>query len=167
MLGYQQDRQKTQDAFARAQWDAAQQDRAFNRQLALTNLALARSMALGKMQRDQENAARQADFNAALTGAGGMRPSPYGAAMIPDGSDPYSIAAQSESGGNPWAVYILRPIPGQHIAWQFHVAVPWLFTALQPRPLSGAGRWGCPAGDTCLQQSMGCGVEELPRRADG
>lgn len=74
MLGYQQDRQRTQDAFARAQWDAAQQDRAFNRQLALTNLDLTRSMALGRMQRDQENAARQADFNAALAGAGGDAP---------------------------------------------------------------------------------------------
>ncbi len=130
MLGYQQDRQRTQDAFARAQWDAAQQDRAFNRQLALTNLDLTRSMALGRMQRDQENAARQADFNAALAGAGGMRPSPYGAAMIPDGSDPYSIAAQSESGGDPWAVspdrggstsygrYQFNTLPGNSM-WQF------------------------------------------------
>jgi len=130
MLGYQQDRQRTQDAFARAQWDAAQQDRAFNRQLALTNLDLTRSMALGRMQRDQENAARQADFNAALTGAGDMRPSPYGAAMIPDGSDPYSIAVQSESGGNPWAIspdrggstsygrFQFNTLPGNSM-WQF------------------------------------------------
>lgn len=130
MLGYQQDRQRTQDAFARAQWDAAQQDRAFNRQLALTNLDLTRSMALGRMQRDQENAARQADFNAALARAGGMRPSPYGAAMIPDGPDPYSIAAQSESGGDPWAVspdrggstsygrYQFNTLPGNSM-WQF------------------------------------------------
>lgn len=130
MLGYQQDRQKTQDAFARAQWDAAQQDRAFNRQLALTNLALTRSMALGKMQREQENAARQADFNAALTGAGSMRPAPSGSVMIPDGSDPYSIAAQSESGGDPWAVspdrggstsygrYQFNTLPGNSM-WQF------------------------------------------------
>lgn len=130
MLGYQQDRQRTQDAFARAQWDAAQQDRAFNRQLALTNLALTRSMALGRMQRDQENAARQADFNAALTGAGSMRPESSGAAMIPDGSDPYSIAAQSESGGNPWAIspdrggstsygrYQFNTLPGNSM-WQF------------------------------------------------
>lgn len=130
ILGYQQDRQRTQDAFARAQWDAAQQDRAFNRQLALTNLALTRSMALGRMQRDQENAARQADFNAALAGAGGMHPMYSGAAAIPDGSDPYSIAAQSESGGDPWAVspdrggstsygrYQFNTLPGNSM-WQF------------------------------------------------
>lgn len=145
MFGYQQDRQKTQDAFARAQWDAAQQDRAFNRQLALTNLALTRSMALGKMQRDQENAARQADFNAALTGAGSMRPAPSGSVMIPDGSDPYSIAAQSESGGNPWAVspdrggstsygrYQFNTLPGNSM-WQFlgylQRANPGLYQAL-------------------------------------
>jgi hypothetical protein len=156
MLGYQQDRQKTQDAFARAQWDAAQQDRAFNRQLALTNLALTRSMALGKMQREQENAARQADFNAALTGAGGMRPSPYGAAMIPDGSDPYSIAAQSESGGNPWAVspdrggstsygrYQFNTLPGNSM-WQFlgylQHSNPGLYQALG----GGAVQPGTPA----------------------
>lgn len=130
ILGYQQDRQRTQDAFARAQWDAAQQDRAFNRQLALTNLALTRSMALGRMQRDQENAARQADFNAALTGAGSMRPAPSGSATVPDGFDPYSIAAQSESGGDPWAVspdrggstsygrYQFNTLPGNSM-WQF------------------------------------------------
>lgn len=156
MIGYQQDRQKTQGAFARAQWDAAQQDRAFNRQIALTNLALTRSMALGKMQRDQENAARQADFNAALTGAGGMRPSPYGAAMIPDGSDPYSIAAQSESGGNPWAVspdrggstsygrYQFNTLPGNSM-WQFlgylQHSNPGLYQALG----GGAVQPGTPA----------------------
>lgn len=156
MLGYQQDRQRTQDAFARAQWDAAQQDRAFNRQLALTNLALTRSMALGRMQRDQENAARQADFNAALAGAGGMRPSPYGAAMIPDGSDPYSIAAQSESGGNPWAVspdrggstsygrYQFNTLPGNSM-WQFlgylQHSNPGLYQALG----GGAVQPGTPA----------------------
>lgn len=156
MLGYQQDRQRTQDAFARAQWDAAQQDRAFNRQLALTNLDLTRSMALGRMQRDQENAARQADFNAALTGAGGMRPSPYGAAIIPDGSDPYSIAAQSESGGNPWAVspdrggstsygrYQFNTLPGNSM-WQFlgylQHSNPGLYQALG----GGAVQPGTPA----------------------
>lgn len=156
ILGYQQDRQRTQDAFARAQWDAAQQDRAFNRQLALTNLALTRSMALGRMQRDQENAARQADFNAALAGAGGMRPSPYGAAMIPDGSDPYSIAAQSESGGNPWAVspdrggstsygrYQFNTLPGNSM-WQFlgylQHSNPGLYQALG----GGAVQPGTPA----------------------
>jgi hypothetical protein len=156
MLGYQQDRQRTQDAFARAQWDAAQQDRAFNRQLALTNLALTRSMALGKMQREQENAARQADFNAALAGAGGMRPSPYGAAMIPDGSDPYSIAAQSESGGDPWAVspdrggstsygrYQFNTLPGNSM-WQFlgylKSSNPGLYQALG----GGAVQPGTPA----------------------
>lgn len=156
MLGYQQDRQRTQDAFARAQWDAAQQDRAFNRQLALTNLDLTRSMALGRMQRDQENAARQADFNAALAGAGGMRPSPYGAAMIPDGSDPYSIAAQSESGGNPWAVspdrggstsygrYQFNTLPGNSM-WQFlgylQHSNPGLYQALG----GGAVQPGTPA----------------------
>lgn len=156
MLGYQQDRQRTQDAFARAQWDAAQQDRAFNRQLALTNLDLTRSMALGRMQRDQENAARQADFNAALTGAGDMRPSPYGAAMIPDGSDPYSIAAQSESGGNPWAVspdrggstsygrYQFNTLPGNSM-WQFlgylQHSNPGLYQALG----GGAVQPGTPA----------------------
>lgn len=170
MLGYQQDRQKTQDAFARAQWDAAQQDRAFNRQLALTNLALARSMALGKMQRDQENAARQADFNAALTGAGGMRPSPYGAAMIPDGSDPYSIAAQSESGGNPWAVspdrggstsygrYQVNTLPGNSM-WQFlgylQHSNPGLYQALG----GGAVQPGTPAfnraWDAASKSSLG------------
>lgn len=156
MLGYQQDRQRTQDAFTRAQWDAAQQDRAFNRQLALTNLDLTRSMALGRMQRDQENAARQADFNAALAGAGGMRPSPYGAAMIPDGSDPYSIAAQSESGGNPWAVspdrggstsygrYQFNTLPGNSM-WQFlgylQHSNPGLYQALG----GGAVQPGTPA----------------------
>lgn len=156
MLGYQQDRQRTQDAFARAQWDAAQQDRAFNRQLALTNLDLTRSMALGRMQRDQENAARQADFNAALAGAGGMRPSPYGAAMIPDGSDPYSIAAQSESGGDPWAVspdrggstsygrYQFNTLPGNSM-WQFlgylKSSNPGLYQALG----GGAVQPGTPA----------------------
>lgn len=156
MLGYQQDRQRTQDAFARAQWDAAQQDRAFNRQLALTNLALTRSMALGRMQRDQENAARQADFNAALAGAGGMRPSPYGAAIIPDGSDPYSIAAQSESGGDPWAVspdrggstsygrYQFNTLPGNSM-WQFlgylQHSNPGLYQALG----GGAVQPGTPA----------------------
>ena len=156
MLGYQQDRQRTQDAFARAQWDAAQQDRAFNRQLALTNLDLTRSMALGRMQRDQENAARQADFNAVLTGAVDMRPSPYGAAMIPDGSDPYSIAAQSESGGNPWAVspdrggstsyglYQFNPLPGNSM-WQFlgylQHSNPGLYQALG----GGAVQPGTPA----------------------
>lgn len=156
MLGYQQDRQRTQDAFARAQWDAAQQDRAFNRQLALTNLDLTRSMALGRMQRDQENAARQADFNAALTGAGGMHPSPYGAAIIPDGSDPYSIAAQSESGGNPWAVspdrggstsygrYQFNTLPGNSM-WQFlgylQHSNPGLYQALG----GGAVQPGTPA----------------------
>ena len=156
MLGYQQDRQKTQDAFARAQWDAAQQDRAFNRQLALTNLALTRSMALGKMQREQENAARQADFNAALTGAGSMRPAPSGSVMIPDGSDPYSIAAQSESGGNPWAVspdrggstsygrYQFNTLPGNSM-WQFlgylQHSNPGLYQALG----GGAVQPGTPA----------------------
>lgn len=156
MLRYQQDRQRTQDAFARAQWDAAQQDRAFNRQIALTNLDLTRSMALGRMQRDQENAARQADFNAALTGAGDMRPSPYGAAMIPDGSDPYSIAAQSESGGNPWAVspdrggstsygrYQFNTLPGNSM-WQFlgylQHSNPGLYQALG----GGAVQPGTPA----------------------
>ena len=156
MIGYQQDRQKTQGAFARAQWDAAQQDRAFNRQIALTNLDLTRSMALGRMQRDQENAARQADFNAALAGAGGMRPSPYGAAMIPDGSDPYSIAAQSESGGDPWAVspdrggstsygrYQFNTLPGNSM-WQFlgylQHSNPGLYQALG----GGAVQPGTPA----------------------
>lgn len=156
MYGLQRDRVATQDALARAQWEAAQQDRAFNRQIALTNLALTRSMALGKMQRDQENAARQADFNAALTGAGGMRPSPYGAAMIPDGSDPYSIAAQSESGGNPWAVspdrggstsygrYQFNTLPGNSM-WQFlgylQHSNPGLYQALG----GGAVQPGTPA----------------------
>lgn len=156
MLGYQQDRQKTQDAFARAQWDAAQQDRAFNRQLALTNLALTRSMALGKMQREQENAARQADFNAALTGAGSMRPAPSGSVMIPDGSDPYSIAAQSESGGDPWAVspdrggstsygrYQFNTLPGNSM-WQFlgylKGSNPGLYQALR----GGSVQPGTPA----------------------
>lgn len=156
ILGYQQDRQRTQDAFARAQWDAAQQDRAFNRQLALTNLALTRSMALGRMQRDQENAARQADFNAALTGAGSMRPAPSGSATVPDGFDPYSIAAQSESGGDPWAVspdrggstsygrYQFNTLPGNSM-WQFlgylKSSNPGLYQALG----GGAVQPGTPA----------------------
>ena len=137
MMGYQQERQKTQDAFARAQWEAAQQDRAFDRQLALSNLALSRSLSLGKMQDAQAAAARQADFDAALSGAGGIggaggtvRPMSSGAPAIPDGSDPYSIAVQSESGGNPWAIspdrggstsygrFQFNTLPGNSM-WQF------------------------------------------------